>query len=218
MNTAYAPGCALMVYRPQLASQVLDWLRAELGGVVSEHLVCCQHQPDLATPARIINTCAGCDKRYRELYAGVGTVSLWEVLAQSQSFPYRDYGGLEMAIQDACPTRSEGRVHTAVRQLLARMNIKVIEPAHSRAAALCCGDSFYGNLPVTQLKAQMRRRADQMPREDVAVYCVSCIKAMHIGGKRPRYLVDLLFGQETESGTYEPDDWHAQLREYIAAH
>ena len=40
-----------------------------------------------------------------------------------------------------------------------------------------------------------------MPAEDVVVYCVSCAKAMFIGGKRPRYLVDLLFGEATVPGT-----------------
>jgi len=57
-----------------------------------------------------------------------------------------------------------------------------------------------------------------MPREDVVVYCVSCVKAMHIGGKRPRYLVDLLFGEETGPGVFEPVAWHAQLDEFIEAH
>jgi len=98
------------------------------------------------------------------------------------------------------------------------MNIRVVEPAQSRTGAVCCGDSFYGTLPLPQLKAQMQRRANQMPREEVVVYCVSCIKAMHIGGKQPRYLLDLLFGHQTEIGTFEPDEWHAELREFIAAH
>ncbi|MCX6563102.1 MAG: hypothetical protein NTU60_05795 [Candidatus Aminicenantes bacterium] len=72
--------------------------------------------------------------------------------------------------------------------------------------------------PVGQVKAHMKKRADEMPREDVVVYCVSCIKAIHIGGKRPRHLVDLLFGEDTEPGTFEPDEWHAELQEYIDRH
>lgn len=58
---------------------------------------------------------------------------------------------------------------------------------------------------VDQVKAQIKKRADEMPCEDVVVYCVSCIKAMHIGGKKPRHLVDLLFREETVPGTFEPD-------------
>jgi hypothetical protein len=64
----------------------------------------------------------------------------------------------------------------------------------------------------------MKDRAAQMPCGDVAVYCVACLKAMHIGGKRPRYLLDLIFGEETEPQEYEPDLWHARLNHYIEAH
>jgi hypothetical protein len=79
--------------------------------------------------------------------------------------------------------------------------------------ATCCGDSFYGELSVAQGKEQMQKRAD-----DVVVYCVFCIKAMYIVGKKPRYMVDLLFGEETLPGTFEPDQWHAELDAFIAAH
>ncbi len=41
---------------------------------------------------------------------------------------------------------------------------------------------------------------------------------MHIGGKRPRHMVDLLFGEDTPPGTFEPSEWHAQLDEFIETH
>lgn len=95
------------------------------------------------------------------------------------------------------------------------MNIKIIEPKNTRTKANCCGDSFYGALPVDQVKEQMKKRSDEMPCENVVVYCVSCIKAMHIGGKKPRYIVDLLFEQDTKIGTFEPEQWHSELQKFI---
>lgn len=216
MNQVFAPGCALMMVKPQLAQQLLQYLnRYE---PVPMHSICCRHEPGLPEGTQVINVCAGCDRRFRELYEGISTISLWELLAASTTFPFPDYGGAEMSILDACPTRTETRVHDAVRALLARMNIKVIEPKNTRTTGTCCGDSFYSVLPVEKVKEQMAKRASEMPREDVAVYCVSCVKAMHIGGKRPRYLVDLLFGEETEIGTFEPDAWHGELQAYIDEH
>ena len=120
-----------------------------------------------------------------------------------------------MTIHDACPTRTESRVHEALRRLLARMNVSVVEAAATRGNAACCGDNFYGILPVAEVKERMRERAESMPEQEVVVYCVSCIKSMHIGGKTPRYIVDLLFGENTEIGTYEPDEWHEELNRYI---
>jgi Fe-S oxidoreductase len=217
MPQVFAPGCALMLHRPDLARRLLTFLN-EGPERIREHLTCCRHEPGLPAGTRIINVCAGCDRRYRELYPGISTISLWEVLAGSASFPFPDYGGAAMAILDPCPTRTEERVHTAVRTLLARMNIAVAEPEHTRTRGTCCGDSFHGALPVAEVKALMRRRAGEMPCEDVVVYCVSCAKAMHLGGRRPRHLVDLLFGEPTRIGTCEPDAWHHEIEEFISAH
>ncbi len=217
MGLVFAPGCALTIYKPHLVEQVLSFLNVELGDV-AEHTTCCRHEPGLPPGSRVINTCAGCDRRYRELYDGVSTISLWEVLASSDSFPFPDYAGSTMTVHDACPTRTEDRVHSAVRELLGRMNVHVVEASASRTGAICCGDSFFGELPDERVKELMVRRAGSMPAEDVVVYCVSCVKAMHIGGKRPRYLVDLLFAEDTEPGVVEPAEWHAELQRYIDEH
>lgn len=217
MKLVYAPGCAFKIYKPEMTEKVLEFLNGSLGEV-PEHLTCCHHEPGLESGTRVINTCAGCDRRYRSLYEGISTISLWEVLADSVTFPFPDYGGIEMSIHDACPTRTEERVHRGIRKLLERMNIKVVEPEHTGTDQRCCGDSFYPALPVEQVKEKMRERAAEMPREDVVVYCISCIKSMHIGGKRPRYIVDLLFGEDTEIGTFEPDEWHAELQRFIDEH
>lgn len=217
MKHVYAPGCALMLYKPHLADKVLAHLDSIEAGIAS-HLVCCRHDPLLDPGTIVINTCAGCDRRYRELYDGISTVSLWEVLADSDTFDFPDYGGAEMSVHDACPTRAETRVHHAVRRLLDRMNIVVVEPRATGTRAVCCGDSFFGQLPDDTVKALMAKRADSMPRQDVVVYCVSCVKAMHIGGKRPRYLVDLLFAEETTSGVFEPEAWHGLLEGFIVEH
>lgn len=217
MKQVYAPGCAFMIYKPKLAKKILKFLN-EILGPIPEHLICCRHEPNLENGTQVINTCAGCDRRYRELYSGISTISLWEILAESKSFPFPNYNGMEMSIHDACPTRTEERVHFAIRRLLERMNIKVIEPKNTGTKANCCGDSFYGTLPVELVKEQMKKRSEEIPCDNVVVYCVSCIKAMYIGGKKPRYIVDLLFGEETKIGTFEPDEWHHELQKFIDEH
>ena len=217
MKQVYAPGCAFVIYKPELAKKVLEFLNKDLG-VISEHLICCRHEPHLESGTQVINTCAGCDRRYRELYEGISTISLWEVLAESNTFPFPNYNGVEMSIHDACPTRTEERVHSAIRKLLERMNIKIMEPKNTRTNSKCCGDSFHGTLSVELVKEQMKKRANEMPCDDVVVYCISCIKSMHIGGKKPRYIIDLLFGEETVIGEYEPDAWHEELVKFIDKH
>ena len=151
----YAPGCALMIYKPELSDKVMDFLNNNCGDIPL-HLTCCKHEPGLEKTSRIINTCPGCDKRYRELYEGISTISLWEILAASETFPFPDYGGMKMSIHDSCDTRTEERVHIAIRTLLEKMNIRFVEPIHTQTNSICCGDSYHGVLPVAQVKEQMK--------------------------------------------------------------
>lgn len=217
MKRVFAPGCALMIYKPELGKKMLEHLNDDLGDI-DEHLICCRHEPNLEDGTEIINTCSGCHKRFSELYSGISTISLWEVLVNSDSFPFPDYKGKEMTILDTCPTRNEDKIHDAIRVLLKKMNINIIEPEKTRRNGTCCGDSFYGILPVEEVKEQMKKRASEMPVEDVAVYCVSCCKSMHIGGKKPHYIIDLLFGEDTIPGVFEPDEWHGELNKFIDEH
>ncbi|NTU51679.1 MAG: (Fe-S)-binding protein, partial [Candidatus Aminicenantes bacterium] len=106
MRRVFAPGCALLLYRPDVARRLREYLDAR-HGPIGEHLICCKHEPGLGAGTQVVNVCPGCDKRFRTLYEGVTTVSLWEILADDPAFPWPDYGGARMAILDACPTRDQ---------------------------------------------------------------------------------------------------------------
>jgi Fe-S oxidoreductase len=213
-KTVFAPGCALMLYKPELAEKIHLLLNANLGEM-DKLMICCHHDPQFSEKTKVVNVCPGCDKRYENDYTNSSTISLWEILAQNDFFLFPDYHGKTMSIIDACPTREKEKVQTAIRTLLNKMNIKLVEPKHTREKSICCGDSFYDVIPTEKVKEQMKKRTSEMPAEDVVVYCVSCIKSVFIGGKKPRYLVDLLFAEETVPQTYEPDEWHKELNEYM---
>lgn len=217
IKRVFAPGCALMLYKPELAEKLHLILNKNLGEM-ELLMTCCKHDPQLKEKTEIINICPGCDKRFRNDYTNSSTISLWEVIAQSNFFDLPNYQGKQMTIIDACPTRDQDRVHNAIRTVLKKMNIEVVEPQNTRSKSTCCGDSFYGLIPVEKVKEQMVKRASEMPLDDVVVYCVSCIKSVYIGGKKPKYLVDLLFADETLPKTYEPDEWHKEIDSYIEKH
>lgn len=213
----FAPGCALMLYKPELAGKIHLFLNENLGKM-DELNICCHHDPRFTEETQVINICPGCDKRFGNDYKRSFTISLWEILAENDSFPFPDYHGQTMSILDACPTRDQERVHNAIRRLLGKMNISLTEPAKTRTKSVCCGDSFYGVIPAEKVKEQMKKRTSEIPEENVVVYCVSCIKSIHIGGKKPRYIIDLLFGEDTVPKTFEPDEWHKELDSYIDLH
>lgn len=216
-KTYFNPGCALSIYKPHMENKILRFLNDNYGET-HLHKICCHHDPRLESGSMIINVCPGCDRRFRSLYEGVTTISLWEVIDGLDSFPYPDYKGMKLSVHDACPVREKPQVHEAVRSLLEKMNVGIIETKYSGTRSVCCGDDFYPKLPIEQVRLQMKKRADSMPCNEVCVYCISCIKSMYIGGKSPRYLIDLLMGEETEPQIYDTVQWHKQLDDYIDKH
>ncbi len=218
MSTLFSPGCALMLYKPDLAKKTKDFLM-DNGKISGLHMTCCHHDPKQEKGTVIINTCAGCDRRFRQLYDDVDTVTLWEVLMNDETFPFPNYEGKEMTVHDACPTRDQKRVHDAVRALLARMNITVIEPEHTREKSRCCGSTYYEQgMPLEVVYEKCRERAAELPREDVVVYCVSCPKFLNVGGKKPRYLLDLLFNEPTTMEVSELTPWMDMIEAFRNEH
>jgi Fe-S oxidoreductase len=216
-KTYFNPGCALSIYKPEMEDKILKFLN-ENYGEVALHKICCHHDPQLESGSLIINVCAGCDRRFRSLYEGISTISIWEIIDGLDTFLYPDYNGLKMSVHDACPVRGKPQVHQAVRNLLKKMNIDVVETEFYGTHSICCGDDYYPMLPLNQIHKKMKVRADAMPCNEVCVYCISCIKSMHIGGKAPRHLMDLLMGETTEPQIYDTVEWHEQLQDYINQH
>jgi len=213
----FAPGCALMLYKPELA--------LKLHAVLNENFekmdfltTCCQHDPGLKQATRIVNICPGCDKRFRSDYNNSSTISLWEILAETDFFSFPDYQNQSMTIIDACPTRDQERVHRAIRKIIRKMNINLTEPVNTGTKSTCCGDSFYGVIPTEKVKDLMIKKSAEMPLNDIVVYCVSCTKSVFVGKRRPHYIIDLLFSEQTDPKTFEPDDWHAELNSYMEKH
>jgi Fe-S oxidoreductase len=213
----FAPGCALILYKPELVLR-LHSLLIENIGKMDLLTTCCHHDPNLKQDTQIVNICPGCDKRFRSDYRNSSTISLWEILAESDFFPFPDYQNQSMTIIDACPTRDQVRVHRAIRKIVRKMNINLVEPKNTGTKSTCCGDSFYGAMATEKVKELMIKKSSEMPLNDVIVYCVSCSKSMFIGKKQPHYILDLLFSEQTVPKTYEPDDWHRELNDFMEKH
>ncbi len=213
----FNPGCAMSIYKPASEARVLEILNKHFG-LVKPHKLCCHHNPGLPSGSTIINNCAGCDRRFRSLYEGVNTISLWEVLDSLDNLPLPDHTGLTVSVHDSCSYRTKPQVHAAVRSLLKKMNIKIIESEFSGTKSICCGDNFYPKIPVEKVNEFQKKRASQMPCQDVVVYCVSCIKSMTIGGKTAHYMVDLILNEKTDPQDTNIETYHLALQKYIEEH
>ena len=80
IKNVFAPGCALMLYKPELAKKLHLLLNENLGEM-DKLLICCHHDPQLSEKTEVINVCPGCDKRFGNDYQSTSTISLWEIIA-----------------------------------------------------------------------------------------------------------------------------------------
>ena len=172
----FNPGCALSIYKPDAELKLLAILQ-QYFPKMQMHNICCHHDPNLPKGSTIVNNCAGCDRRFRSLYEGVNTITIWELLDSLSTLELPQYKGLCVSFHDSCSFRQKPQVYEF-----------------------------------------QKKRAAQMPCEDVVVYCVSCIKAMKIGNKTPHHLVDLLLNEPTEPQELDLVLYHETVDEYIKCH
>lgn len=172
----FNPGCALSIYKLDAELKLLAILQ-QYFPKMQMHNICCHHDPNLPKGSTIVNNCAGCDRRFRSLYEGVNTITIWELLDSLSTLELPQYKGLCVSVHDSCSFRQKPQVYEF-----------------------------------------QKKRAAQMPCEDVVVYCVSCIKAMKIGNKTPHHLVDLLLNEPTEPQELDLVLYHETVDEYIKCH
>ena len=211
MNYIYAPGCALLSYKPQLAERLKEEIEKTYDKVGTMQ-TCCFSRPEVdPSDLCIITPCTTCAQNYAKQYPEAQIRFFLSDLAESETFPFPDYGGARMSIQDTCSARTNPVFLATLRRLLERMNITLVEPAKSGSRAKCCGQIMYGKADNAKIENFMKVRAAEMPCDDVVVYCASCIYSMQVGGKNSRYILDLLFNEPTIRIDCDNDEWHRRL-------
>lgn len=217
MEYLFAPGCALMAYKPHLAEKLKEVI-VGIYGPMDTLLSCCFNRPEVKVGTCIITPCTTCNSHYRTLYKDCTTLFFLAELADSTTFPFPDYKGIEMSIQDSCAGRTDPVYLDSIRKLLQRMNIKVVEAEKSGAKAKCCGQVLYGKAPIEKVETFMKTRAQEMPCEDVVVYCASCMQGIMYGGKRAHYILDLLFNEPTQVEEINITTWNNKLKAFRDTH
>lgn len=202
MKTLFAPGCALRAYKPTLVSGIARFL-SDRGLIDGIYTTCCKLEHTLTDETTLIICCPGCARMFERIGPHIKLVSLWSVLADTD-FPFPDYHGRRMSIQDSCHARhrDSAEMQRTSRSLCERMGIEIVEPEYTRDRSRCCG----GSAPdLATREAMARRRAAEFPEDDVVVYCTGCVRSLSITDVRPRHLLDLLFSETTEGLT--PKGW-----------
>ena len=215
MATVYFPSCKFKAGYPETSKKLAEYLNKRYGMTITG---CCrgnlEHLTQEDTAVYICNTCSAfCDESAK---AGE-VVSIWEILAKDENFPFPDYKGEKIALQDCWRAYDKRSEQDAVRELLRKMNIRVIELPENYAKTRFCGTSileippaYYGQYAPKRFVAdapndffqpyttedktdRMRTHCADIPTEKAACYCVACGKGLDLGGKKSVHVMELLF-------------------------
>lgn len=169
---------------------------------------------------RVVSVCHNCTNIVEEWRKGAAAVSLWEVIDADESFPFPDYGGMEVTLQDCWRTRERRNEQDAVRSLLRKMNIRYIETEKNRGEADFCGSTLYREQPLKNARlapkhyveqaeglfvphtreeqtAIMKEYCRQYQTDRVVCYCHYCLEGLMQGGVNGQHIANLLFAART---------------------
>jgi len=216
----FYPGCQLPASYPEYVMEAYKYLVSKMKGGVGIFLGCCGAPADWAGRQDLmkeniekikgiwenigkptfIMACSGCCSVFEKYLPEIDFVSVWEIFAQKglpRNNKISDKGVL--SVHDACTTRYNGKIHDSIREIAALSGYSIHELKYSKERTKCCG---YGGLVYFANREQSAAFISDRIREcdnDLLVYCAMCKDLFVSGGKRTLHILDLIFGNDTES-------------------
>ena len=137
-------------------------------------------------------------------------------IVQDTQFPFPDYSGLRVTLQDCWRMRDRSATHDAVRSILTKMNIQYVEAAKNREYSDFCGTSLYRPqvsrnetlapkhykegceglfMEHTEEEQRdiMKKYCEQYQTDMVVCYCHYCLEGLLTGGVNGKHIAELLF-------------------------
>lgn len=174
---------------------------------------------ELTANDTIVYACHNCAAIFQETKPEISRVSLWEFILHDKNFHFPDYSREKITLQDCWRSFDNRAEQDAVRLLLRKMNIDVVELEENYEKTQFCGISTYmpsspRNLklapkrfvqnaqgkfiPHTEEEQEklMKEYCKKITTEKVVAYCHYCTKGLRLGGKKAVHLGALLFNAE----------------------
>ncbi len=139
----------------------------------------------------VLVACPNCQSMFDTFGAGLRVRTVWEALAESGVQLEKASG--TVTVHDPCVIRTAQPVHSAVRKLLTRQGLAVVEMPHSGLNTVCCGKGGAVDLLHPELAASWSAlRTKEADGRRIITYCAGCVQALD-GHTPTNHLVDILF-------------------------
>lgn len=234
----YVASCNFTLFYPELSKRIQNYLRTlpsveiircctdryrvkdfedKMPAEVAEQWRNTEHYVPFDEDTAMVSVCHNCTAVFQETFPAIKVLSLYEfILEYVPDFPYPDYGGVKMTLQDCWRQFDNEAEQAAVREVLRRMNIEVVELAENHADTTYCGVSTLRPAPARNLvmahhrfvdeargffephtpeeqKAYMENYCKQITTEAVVAYCHYCTQGFNLAGQKNYHLAELMF-------------------------
>lgn len=216
----YINSCKIAVEFPKENQKLLDYLQKRWQFEVAG---CCRLQDQLKITDRAVVICHTCASIMEEASKAAGVEYAWEYIAKDPDFCFPDFGGEEITLQDCYMARERNAAQEAVRQLLTKMNFKIVEQKLNRNEADFCGLRLQpmgeGNLKLApkhfdrpeiaidfskgsagldtiEKSKYLQQHIEQYHTKRVVTYCGACYRALKQGGAPVVHILELLFSSQ----------------------
>lgn len=213
MSTVYFPGCKYTIHSRVNSRKIRQYLIRQHG---IRQTGCCSTGLDtLREEDTAVYTCPTCSAFMQEYTPKNRSLSIWEILENDEAFPWPDYSGDTMTVQDCWRSFDNRPMQDAVRHILGRMNVETVEIAKNFEKTDFCGSSlmktqsprytrfapvrFFDHakdkfipLPPEEQERQMQEHGKQFTTEKVVCYCTGCLHGLKLGGVNAVHLMDLI--------------------------
>jgi len=215
MAVIYFPGCKFKAGYPKTAQRVADYINQSFVMTITG---CCRGNLELLKEEdTAVCTCNTCSAFCNESSKATKVISIWEIIANDENFPFPDYKGEEITLQDCWRAYDKRSVQDAVRKLMKNMNLRVVELPENFEETRFCGTSLLQTLsayneefapkrfvkdapndlflPHTDEEklTQMHAHCAEITTDRVACYCKGCADGLNLGGKKSVHMMELLF-------------------------
>lgn len=208
----YLPGCDVRRNHPNASAKMTEYMNSK--GI--EIAQCCRKDLSfLKDGDTIIENCTLCELMLKERVPNIPFQSLYEYLLETD-FQWPNYHGKKIIVQDCWRTRDNISIQNAVRDVLKRMNIQIMEADNNREKSEYCGvwlnnppakdcvmlapntftelETYRHLLTKEEQEEKMSEWVKQYNGMPVVVYCNGCEKGIKLGHGNPIHLIELITG------------------------
>ena len=213
----YFPSCNFTRLRPETSERIKAFMAARGVRVVG----CCRpgHRAVSGWNDTVITVCETCSIIIGENRPAAKVISLYEYIDSLTDFPFPDYKGGRVTLQDCYRAKAKDAEKAAVRSVLRKMNVEIVELPGTEEEINFDGSFLFSasmrpdNFTLAprrfaeiekdrkiktpaEIDAWLKNYCRRFTTERVACYCNSCLSGLEQGlpeGKTAVHVAELLF-------------------------